>query len=107
NDEQDVLAWLALTQSMLSWSREVPSLFWTTRSEPGRLLVALGAPPPALPLWLADKKKKSERLIALAGSTPNASAFAPSETAPADEDASVQAHGPSLLDKLDGFAASA
>ncbi len=116
NEEQDVLAWLALTQSMLSWSQEVPSLFWTTRSEPGRLLIALGAPPPALPLWLADKKKKSERLVALAGGSPNnalasgsldAAAFAPSESALADEDASASAHGPSLLDKLDGFAASA
>src|SRR5690606_34241641 len=41
NEEQDVLAWLALTQSVLSWSQEVPSLFWTTLTEPGRLLIAL------------------------------------------------------------------
>jgi type VI secretion system protein ImpM len=114
NDDQDVLAWLTLTQSMLSWSQDVPSLFWTTRSEPGRLLVALGAPPPALPLWLADRKKKSERLIVLTattalagGSLNDASVCFPSEPSLVDEDASSGAHGPSLLDKLDGFAASA
>lgn len=112
NDEQDVLAWLALTQGTLSWSHQVPSLFWTTRNEPGRLLIALGAPPPALPLWLADKKKKSERLIALGGSAPGSSrAELPDSTfiaaeGTADEHASSAPHGPSLLDKLDGIAAS-
>jgi hypothetical protein len=116
-DDQDVLAWLALTQSMLSWSQDVPSLFWTTQSEPGRLLVALGAPPPALPLWLADKKKKSERLITLAGGSANNalasgslnddSTYPTSAPPSADEATSARGHGPSLLDKLDGFAASA
>jgi type VI secretion system protein ImpM len=112
NDEQDVLAWLSLTQSVLSWSSEVPSLFWTTRSEPGRLLITLGSPPPALPLWLADKKKKSERLIALSGSLPNSAALSGSPAAGSAGDAGEAAQvsvpqGPSLLDKLDGLAASA
>jgi type VI secretion system protein ImpM len=109
NEEQDVLAWLSLAQSVLSWSNEVPSLFWTTRSEPGRLLIALGAAPQALPLWLADKKKKSERLITLAGSLPNAAALGASTPPSADvaDDGLSAAQGPSLLDKLDGLAANA
>ena len=105
NDEQDVLAWLALGQNVLSWQNAVPSLFWTTRAEPGRLLMALGAPPPALPLWLADRKRKSERLIALGGgSLPNAAVS--SEAGTENQEAPLP-DGPSLLDKLDGLAANA
>jgi type VI secretion system protein ImpM len=106
NDEQDILAWLSLAQSVLGWSNDVPSLFWTTRSEPGRLLITLGAPPPALPLWLADKKKKSERLIALSGSVPSALGFSAVEAPESQADTGLP-QGISLLDKLDGLAANA
>lgn len=106
NDEQDVLAWLSLAQSVLNWSNHVPSLFWSTRSEPGRLLITLGAPPAALPLWLADRKKKSERLITLAGSLPGAAGYGGDQGSTEGAEPSVPA-GPSLLDKLDGLAAGA
>jgi hypothetical protein len=79
-------------------------------------LIALGAPPAALPLWLADKKKKSERLVALTGSLPNAAALSGSpvearepSSGPSRQDAGAlgPAPGPSLLEKLDGLVANA
>lgn len=61
---EDVSAWLSLPESCLNWAEGVPSLFWTT-SEPGRLLISFGTPLSSLPVWLADKKRKSDRLISL------------------------------------------
>jgi type VI secretion system ImpM family protein len=104
----DVGAWLSLPEACLSWSNAVPSLFWTSGSDPGRMLISLGAPLPSVPVWLADRKRKSDRLVSLytpnlgfvpafAVPTPVLSAPASSVPAPAPTSAPARGSAPSSM----------
>lgn len=64
-EPRDVVAWLALLQSVLQWRVAVPSLFWSTEGDPGRLLVSLGAAQPSISVWMADRKRKADKLLTL------------------------------------------
>jgi type VI secretion system ImpM family protein len=59
--EADVEAWLTLTRGAT-----LPSAFWTPHARTPRLLLALGAVPAALPVWLAKPTTRHARLRALA-----------------------------------------
>jgi type VI secretion system ImpM family protein len=81
----DVSAWLSLVEACLRWEgREAPSAFWSTDADPGRLLISLGTPLPLLPLWLADRKRKSDRLVSLVP-PPGTYAAPAAHAAPASE----------------------
>lgn len=64
-DANDVSAWLLALEAQLAWTRSAPTFFWSEQGDPLRLLVSLGPPPAQLPLWMADKKRKADRLLSL------------------------------------------
>jgi type VI secretion system ImpM family protein len=58
-------AWLALLARRAGVQMTLPSLFWIEEPSAARALLCLGAPPGQVPLWLAERKRKSERLLRL------------------------------------------
>lgn len=84
----DVAVWSALTEHALP-HQEPCFLFWNTSDSCRRLLVGTGAPPPSVPLWLAQPAARSDRLRAVfstaaARETPTAVA-GDSDQTPADQ----------------------
>jgi type VI secretion system ImpM family protein len=63
---QDLEAWLALVGRVRGESMGAASVFWTPRAPEPRMLLALGALPASLPLWLAQPAERHERLLPLA-----------------------------------------
>jgi type VI secretion system protein ImpM len=58
---QAALFWLALCEARLGWRGASPSFFWSANGG-GRMLVALGPPPPALVSFLARPDSPSNKL---------------------------------------------
>lgn len=73
SDDVQLVFWLRLAYDLLSWRRGPPSVFWASSdSKDTRLLLALGAPDPAVLNYLADPAMKSERLWPTVTDSPRA-----------------------------------
>jgi type VI secretion system protein ImpM len=80
------LFWLELVRRTLRWPDGTPSFFWTD-GEPGRLLAALGGPPPSLLVDVAVPGRNNPRLWPLRTSVESAATQALSALTPAQRTA--------------------
>jgi len=96
------LFWLELTRRRLGWSDAVPSMLWTRRGA-GRLLLALGPPPPTMLAYLANASHRSQRFWPLRTDVRAAGDAALAALGP-EQRRAVELQSGSLLDLLGAVA---